>query len=158
MDERTKKILIYSGIGVGVIVAFYAGSVILTKITQKLSDLKKQGDGAIIDGITQPEIQPTITPDQANSIANQVYEQIDGANIFSGVEDTIKILSPIQNIKDWELVKNSFGVKDVNSATLWTNNYIGDLSGALNWEYSGYEDDLSKLRNFFATKGITNAI
>ena len=158
MDERTKKILIYSGIGVGVIVAFYAGSVILTKITQKLSDLKKQGDGAIIDGITQPEIQPTITPDQANSIANQVYEQIDGPNMFSGVEDTIKILSPIQNIKDWELVKNSFGVKDVNSATLWTNNYIGDLSGALNWEYSGYDDDLAKLRNFFATKGITNAI
>jgi hypothetical protein len=158
MNENTKKILIYSGIGVGVIIAFYAGSVILTRITQRLKELKEQGQGSVIGGITQPEMQPTISSDQANSIANQVFDQIDGANVFSGVDDTIKILSPIQNIKDWELVKNSFGVKNVGSATYFTNDYIGDISGALNWEYSGYDSDLEKLRNFFATKGITNAL
>ena len=111
MDEKTKKILIYSGIGLGVIIAFYVTINIMTKIAQKRSGEKSgNGDGGLLN--PTPEIQQTITSDQANAIATQIYQQIDGANIVSGIDDTLKILAPIQNSKDWDLVKMSYGVKN----------------------------------------------
>jgi hypothetical protein len=156
MNEKTKKILIYSGIGVGVIIAFYVTITIMTKIAQKRSDGKNgDGDGGLLN--PNPEIQPTLSSEQANSIANQVYDQIDDANIISGIDDTLKILAPIQNSKDWDLVKLSYGVR-IKVNPYFFDDYTGDLPGALNDEYKGSQSDMTKLRNFFATKGITSGI
>ena len=156
MDEKTKKILIYSGIGLGVIIAFYVTINIMTKIAQKRSGEKSgNGDGGLLN--PTPEIQPTITPDQANSIANSVYTQIDYPNIISGINETIELLSPIQNTKDWALVKNAYGVRQKTGSYL-INDYTGDLVGSLNDEYGESQEDITKLRNFFATKGITSGI
>jgi hypothetical protein len=161
MNENTKKILMYSGIGIGVIVAFYAGSVILSKITQKIQENKNGGGGNNNNngGTPSPsqEQQPTLSFDQANAVANQVYDQIDDANIISGIDETIKLLGAIQNNKDWELVKSAYGIR-IKVNPYFFDDYTGDLSGALNNEYGSSQSDMSKLRNFFATKGITNAL
>jgi hypothetical protein len=58
---------------------------------------------------------------------------------------------------DWNLIKTAYGVREKINFGVF-NNYTGDLVGALNDEYGDDEADMNKLRNFFATKGISNAI
>jgi len=150
MNENTKKILMYSGIGIGVIIAFYVGYAILSKVSSEMGSGGSGGGGSA-------QIQPTISTDQATSIANAVFNQIDDVNYISGIDETIQLLSLIQNVVDWNLVKTAYGVREKINFGFF-NNYTGDLVGALNDEYGDDEEDMNKLRNFFATKGIKNAI
>lgn len=150
MNENTKKILMYSGIGIGVIIAFYVGYAILSKVSREIGGGSSGGGGSA-------QMQPTISTDQATSIANAVFNQIDDVNYITGVDETIQLLSPIQNVMDWNLIKTAYGVREKTNFGFF-NNYTGDLVGALNDEYGDDEEDMNKLRNFFATKGISNAI
>jgi hypothetical protein len=71
------------------------------------------------------------------------------------VDETIELLSPIQNIEDWKLVKTAYGIREKINFGLF-NNFVGDLVGALRNEYQG--EDLQKIRNFFNNKGINTGI
>lgn len=150
MTDKDKKILKISAYVVGGMLVFF----IIKSIAQVIAKNKADGDGNNGDGTT-PAVQPTINRQQALGIAEELFNQIDGANVFSGVDDSIQILSPIQNIEDWKLIKTAYGIRfKENFGPL--NNFTGDLIGALRDEYEG--EDLQKIRNFFTTKGINTGI
>jgi hypothetical protein len=151
MTDKDKKIFKISAYVIGGMLVFFAIKTIAQIRAKKKAESEGSGDG---DGTT-PEIQPTISRQQALGIAEELFTQIDGANVFSGVDDSIEILSPIQNIEDWKLIKTAYGVRfKENFGPL--NNFTGDLIGALRDEYKG--DDLQKIRNFFNNKGINTGI
>ena len=150
MTDKDKKIFKISGAIIGAMVLFFG----IKTIAQIRAKKKSDGNGNGGSGMT-PEVQPTITRQQALGIADSVFEQIDDVNYISGVDDTIALLAPIQNIEDWKLVLNAYGTREKINFGLF-NNYNGDLIGALRDEYEG--NDLQEIRNFFATKQITTGI
>jgi hypothetical protein len=150
MTDKDKKIFKISGAIIGAMVLFFGIKTIAQIRAKKKSD--SNGNGG--SGMT-PEVEPTITRQQALGIADSVFEQIDDVNYISGVDDTIALLAPIQNIEDWKLVLNAYGTREKINFGLF-NNYNGDLIGALRDEYEG--NDLQEIRNFFATKQITTGI
>lgn len=150
MTDKDKKIFKISGAIIGAMVLFFGIKTIAQIRAKKKSD--DNGNGG--SGMT-PQVEPTITRQQALGIADSVFEQIDDVNYISGVDDTIALLAPIQNIEDWKLVLSAYGTREKINFGLF-NNYNGDLIGALRDEYEG--NDLQKIRNFFATKQITTGI
>ena len=120
---------------------------------EEIGDSEGHGNGG--GNGTTPEVQPTITRQQALGIADSVFNQIDDVNYITGVDETIELLSPIQNIEDWKLVSTAYGTREKINFGLF-NNFVGDLVGALRDEYKG--DDLQKIRNFFTNKGINTGI
>jgi hypothetical protein len=150
MTDKDKKIFKISGAIIGAMVLFFGIKTIAQIRAKKKSDSSGNGGSG-----TTPSIQPTITRQQALGIADLVFNQIDDVNYISGVDETIELLSPIQNVEDWKLVQSAYGTREKTNFGLF-NNYNGNLVGALRDEYDS--DDLQKIRNFFATKGITNAI
>jgi len=150
MTDKDKKIFKISGAIIGAMVLFFG----IKTIAQIRAKKKSDGNGNGGSGTT-PSIQPTITRQQALGIADSVFNQIDDVNYISGVDDTISLLAPIQNIEDWKLVLGAYGTREKVNFGIF-NNYNGDLIGALRDEYEG--DDLQKIRNFFATKQITTGI
>ena len=150
MTDKDKKIFKISGAIIGAMVLFFGIKTIAQIRAKKKSDSNGNGGNG-----TTPSIQPTITRQQALGIADLVFNQIDDVNYISGVDDTISLLAPIQNVEDWKLVQSAYGTREKINFGIF-NNYNGNLVGALRDEYDA--DDLQKIRNFFATKGITNGI
>lgn len=152
MNDKNKKLLKTSAIVVGSVIAIF---LLKTILQIRAKNKTGGGDGSNGGNGQQPAIQPTITRQQALGIADEVFNQIDDVNIWSGVDDTISLLGSIQNIEDWKLVQQAYGTREkINFGFM--NNYTGDLVGALRDEYEG--EDLNKIRNFFSSKGITSGI
>jgi hypothetical protein len=151
MTDKDKKIFKISAYIIGGMLVFFA----IKTIAQIRAKAKTDGDGNGGGDGTTPEIQPTISRQQALGIADSVFNQIDDVNYITGVDETIELLSPIQNIEDWKLVKTAYGIREKINFGLF-NNFVGDLVGALRDEYEG--DDLQKIRNFFNNKGINTGI
>jgi len=151
MTDKDKKIFKISAYIIGGAIVFFA----IKTIAQIRARRKASGDGNGGGDGTTPAIQPTINRQQALGIADSVFNQIDDVNYISGVDDTIELLAPIQNIEDWKLVYSAYGTREKINFGLF-NNFNGDLIGALRDEYEG--DDLQKIRNFFTNKGINTGI
>jgi hypothetical protein len=151
MTDKDKKIFKISAYIIGGMLVFFA----IKTIAQIRARRKVSGDGNGGGGGMTPAIQPTITRQQALGIADSVFNQIDDVNYITGVDETIELLSPIQNIEDWKLVFTAYGTREKINFGLF-NNFVGDLVGALRDEYDG--DDLQKIRNFFTNKGINTGI
>ena len=151
MTDKDKKIFKISAYVIGGAVVFFA----IKTIAQIRARRKASGDGSGGGDGTTPEVQSTITRQQALGIADSVFNQIDDVNYVTGVDETIELLAPIQNIEDWKLVFTAYGTREKINFGLF-NNFVGDLVGALRDEYEG--EDLQKIRNFFTNKGINTGI
>ena len=151
MTDKDKKIFKISAYVIGGAVVFFA----IKTIAQIRARRKASGDGSGGGDGTTPEVQSTITRQQALGIADSVFNQIDDVNYVTGVDETIELLAPIQNIEDWKLVFTAYGTREKINFGLF-NNFVGDLVGALRDEYEG--EDLQKIRNFFNNKGINTGI
>jgi hypothetical protein len=151
MTDKDKKIFKISAYIIGGAVVFFGIKTIAQIRAKKKAEAGGSGGG---DGTT-PAVQSTINRQQALGIADSVFNQIDDVNYITGVDDTIELLAPIQNIEDWKLVYSAYGTREKINFGLF-NNFNGDLIGALRDEYEG--DDLQKIRNFFNNKGINTGI
>lgn len=152
MNDKDKKIFKISAIVIGSVLGIF----LLKTILQIRAKDKFDGDGGSGgSGGQQPAIQPTISRQQALGIADSVFNQIDDVNYITGVDETIELMGSIQNIEDWKLVQQAYGIREKINFGFF-NNFTGDLIGALRDEYDG--EDLNKIRNFFSSKGITSGI
>lgn len=152
MNDKDKKLFKVSAIIIGSVLGIF---LLKTILQIRAKNKTGGGDGSNGGNGQQPAIQPTITRQQALGIADEVFNQIDDVNYITGVDKTIELMGGIQNIEDWKLVQQAYGIREkINFGFM--NNFTGDLIGALRDEYEG--DDLGKIRNFFSSKGITSGI
>lgn len=152
MNDKDKKLFKTSAIIIGAVLGIF----LLKTILQIRAKDKFNGGGSSGGGDgQQPAIQPTISRQQALGIADSVFNQIDDVNYITGVDKTIELMGSIQNIEDWKLVQQAYGIREKINFGFF-NNFTGDLIGALRDEYDG--EDLNKIRNFFSSKGITSGI
>lgn len=127
---------------------------IKSETKQELQQLENQG------------IQPTLSDSQAISLANFIFNKLDGAEL-SGSEKAVveAILSQVQNQADWLKLQNTFGVRTIDVELWGTGDRQQDLKDLLGSDLDGWDSQnpfvtdpnkkyINILKNGLQAKGI----